>query len=86
MVAGNLLPGTGQKDEPSRRDGVIRSVNVVLRSGPTGNAVIKIIPSLRDGIWWCIIPGNKLPGYDQLVPSGQRSTGPPGQVSRPSSA
>src|SRR5260221_14586770 len=31
-----------------------------------------ITPSLRDGSLFERIPGNKLPGYDHLVPPGQR--------------
>src|SRR5258707_14217974 len=30
-----------------------------------------ITPSLRDGSLFAWIPGNKLPGYDHLVPPGQ---------------
>src|ERR1700740_621185 len=29
--------------------------------------------SLRDGVLWCTFPGNKLPGYDHLVPPGQKN-------------
>jgi hypothetical protein len=33
-----------------------------------GNA---LIPSLRDETFFTSIPGNKLPGYDRVVPTGR---------------
>jgi len=36
--------------------------------------------TLRDGIGVAPVPGNKLPGYDHLVPAGQSPTPPPGRI------
>ena len=41
-----------------------------------------IIPSLRDGALVGRFPGNKLPGYDHSVPSGQVPTSPFGPTNR----
>ena len=79
-VAGNSLPGTGPKHDPSRRDGMIDSGPRItsarfyrLRSPVSDNT--SLIPTrphriLRDGFCIPSIPGNKLPGYPHLVPPG----------------
>jgi len=50
---------------------------VVRRSGHARRMVTEatsnqIIPSLRDGLSFGVIPGNKLPGYVHKVPPGQK--------------
>jgi hypothetical protein len=63
-----------QRGDPSRRDGVI---------GSDRRATIRTINqlgwgsdrTLRDGFSIGRVPGNELPGYDHLVPSGQQTIG-----------
>jgi hypothetical protein len=64
------------KVSSSRRDGSIEPTIVRLTPRRSPNA--RIIPSLRDGAVWGDFPGNKLPGYDQLLPSGQDRATPNG--------
>ena len=46
--------------------------------GQPTHRVAPLTPSLRDGhLFWGHIPGNKLPGYLHLVPSGQKNSRTP---------
>src|SRR5260221_12914244 len=66
-----------RKREPSRRYGVIGSdMRATIRT--TNQPGIRIRPSLRDGFSIERVPGNKLPGYDHLVPPGQSPVSPYG--------
>ena len=66
--------------DPSRRErcdpnpGLIRRPDRSTPVGPNHTVPYGTVPVIAQ------IPGNKLPGYDHLVPPGQSPTGPSGQI------
>jgi hypothetical protein len=60
-----------KKRKPSRRERQDGGPIGVLRSGRRINRGSGSDRALRDGFLIARIPGNKLPGYDRLVPLGQ---------------
>ena len=72
MVARQFVAWDSYKARPSRRDGLRSFIQFVSR--PTRRLNIDSTSpyrSLRDDSPFDAIPGNKLPGYDHLVPTGQ---------------
>src|SRR5258708_33115053 len=81
-VARYEVPGSHEKQVPSRRDGMIRATG---RSSSLGGKYIESLGSPRPygtGPPFGHIPGNKLPGYLHLVPPGQRLSSPFGTTNR----
>jgi hypothetical protein len=69
---------TPKKGEPSRRerDGVSWATRHIRRPWSKNVLSTESYRSLRDGFLVWHTPGNKLPGYDHSVPSGQRLSTP----------
>jgi hypothetical protein len=65
---------TPKKGEPSRRDGVSWATPHTRRPWSKNVLSTESYRSLRDGFFVWHAPGNKLPGYDHPVPSGEQNS------------
>src|SRR5260370_5329884 len=71
------MPGIRtKKGKPSCKDGVSWATTHIHRPWSKNVLSTESYRSLRDGFFGWHTPGNKLPGYDHSVPSGQRLSTP----------